>query len=353
MSQDHRLIYVGMHDGVCAVSSADGGKTWRQGPVTRLPHAAARVASSPIDPQRAWLAAYEAGVYRTDDGGDTWTHLESYPSDYAHSVLAHPANTQSVYVGSEPAALFRSDDGGASWSECAGLTSIPEAGNWGFHAPTRDSHIRDLVVSPGDSGLLYAGIEVGGVVRSTDSGNTWKQLPGLDDDIHCLHLGTDTEGLRGAPVNIRTRRVYAATASAPYRSSDGGDSWEKINDGLDRRYTLHISAAPDDADIVLVTVSENARRKSPQFYRSTDGGQTWQLVEGLGEGEEAESMVVAFEWDLASPSDVYAGTDGGNLYRSSDRGQTWELLPVALPSVAVGALAVAGRRMLSAARNSR
>ena len=61
MSQEQRLIYVGMHDGVCAVSSDDGGKTWRQGPVTALPHAAARLTASPVDPERAWLAAYEAG----------------------------------------------------------------------------------------------------------------------------------------------------------------------------------------------------------------------------------------------------------------------------------------------------
>ena len=264
MSEERRIIYVGMHDGVCAVSSDDGGKTWRQGPVTALPHAAARVAASPVNGQRAWLAAYEAGVYRTDDGGNTWTHVESYPSDYAHSVLADPSAPDGVVVGSEPAALFRSGDGGASWAECKGFQDVPESSNWGFHAPTRDSHVRDLVVSPGDASLLYAGIEVGGVVRSSDGGDSWRQLPGLDDDIHCLHLGADKQ-----------QRVYAATASAPYRSNNGGDDWEKINDGLARRYTLHIAAAPDDADLVLVTVSENARRKSPQFYRSTDGGQTW------------------------------------------------------------------------------
>ena len=195
-----------------------------------------------------------------------------------------------------------------------------------------------------DASVLYAGIEVGGVVRSTDGGGTWQQLPGLDDDIHCLHLGTyeTAEGLRGAPVNGGSQRVYVATASSPFRSSNGGDQWEQINDGLDRRYTLHIAAAPDDADQVLVTVSENARRKSPQFYRSTDGGQSWTKVVGLGEGEDAESMVVAFEWDPSSPDDVYAGTDGGQLYHSPDRGQTWRQLPVTLPSVAVGALAVAG-----------
>lgn len=330
MSQERRLIYVGMHDGVCSLSSDDGGKTWQQGPITHLPHAAARVSVSPVDSRRAWLAAYEAGVYRTDDGGATWSHVASYPSDYAHSVLADPESADAVLVGSEPAALFRSSDAGASWEECKSFQDVPDSTNWGFHAPTRDSHIRDLVVSPGDAGLLYAGIEVGGVVRSSDGGNSWQQLPGLDDDIHCLHLGTDQQ-----------RRVYVATASAPYRSSNGGDDWEKINDGLDRRYTLHIAAAPDNADQVLVTVSENARRKAPQFYRSTDGGQTWALVEDLGEGEEPESMVVAFEWDRSSPDDVYAGTDGGELYHSPDRGQTWQQLPVTLPSVAVGALAVA------------
>ena len=330
MSQEQRLIYVGMHDGVCAVSSEDGGKTWQQGPATTLPHAAARLTASPVNRERAWLAAYEAGVYRTDDAGATWTHVESYPSDYAHSVLAHPTELETVYAGSEPAALYRSDDGGASWGECAGFRAVPESSQWGFHAPTRDSHVRDLVVSPGDANLLYAGIEVGGVVRSRDGGNSWQQLPGLDDDIHCLHLGAD-----------RPQRVYAATASSPYRSNDGGDEWEQINDGLARRYTLHIAAAPDDADLVLVTVSENARRKSPQFYRSTDGGKTWRLVEGLGEGEDAEDMVVAFEWDAGSPSHVYAGTDGGKLYYSRDRGESWELLPVELSSVAVGALAVA------------
>ena len=331
MSQEQRLIYVGMHDGVCAIRSDDGGNTWRQGPVTPLPHAAARLAVSPTNPHRAWLAAYEAGVYRTDDGGESWTHIDSYPSDYAHSVLSHPSVADSVLVGSEPAALFQSDDGGASWGECAGFRAVPESSQWGFHAPTRDSHVRDLVVSPGNADLLYAGIEVGGVVRSQDGGATWKQLPGLDEDIHCLNLGTD-----------RLQRVYVATASAPYRSSDDGENWEKINDGLARRYTLHIAAAPDDADQVLVTVSENARRKAPQFYRSTDGGQTWSLVEGLGSGEEPEDMVVAFEWDTQAPEWVFAGTDGGKLFASSDRGETWEELPVTLPSVAVGALAVAG-----------
>lgn len=331
MSQEQCLIYVGMHDGVCAVSSDDGGNTWRQGPVTPLPHAAARLSVCRPNPGRAWLAAYEAGVYRTDDAGVSWRRVEAYPSGYAHSVLAHPRDGETVFAGSEPAAIFQSDDGGASWRERTEFRAVPESDEWGFHAPTRDSHVRDLRVSPVDADALYAGIEVGGVVCSHDGGNSWRQLPGLDADIHCLGL-VDS----GHP-----QRVYVATASAPYRSDNGGGQWELINRGLERRYTLHIAAAPDNGDVVLVTVSENAGRKSPQFYRSTDGGDSWQLVAALGCGDAAADMVVAFEWRPGNPGEVYAGIDGGRLYRSLDWGETWERLPVDLGSVAVGALAVA------------
>jgi len=124
---DQRKLYVGMHDGVCALISTDAGKTWQQGPVTSLAHAAARLSASATAPQRAYLAAYEAGVYRTDDGGMTWRHLASYPSPYAHSVLVHPQDAQTVYVGSEPATIFCSHDGGESWEECAGFRAVPEA----------------------------------------------------------------------------------------------------------------------------------------------------------------------------------------------------------------------------------
>ena len=330
MSQTKR-IYVGMHDGVCAVMSEDGGRTWQQGPVTPLAHAAARLASSPTTSGRAYLAAYEAGVYRTDDGGTTWRHLDAYPTDYAHSVLAHPTDADSVYVGSEPAAVFRSMDGGGTWEEFGGFRAVPESADWGFHSPTRDSHVRDLRVAPDDPDRLYAGIEVGGMVRSSDGGASWKQLPGLNDDIHCVNLSAE-----------RPNSIYVATARAPYRSDDGGDQWEVINNGLQRRYTLHIAAAPDDANLVLVTVSENAGRSNPQFYRSTDGGRNWKLVDGLGEGENPQDMVVAFDWDPEELDKVYAGTDGGALYCSDDRGVSWKQLPVHLGTVAVGAMAVTG-----------
>jgi photosystem II stability/assembly factor-like uncharacterized protein len=137
------------------------------------------------------------------------------------------------------------------------------------------------------------------------------------------------------------RTVYVATARAPYRSDDGGETWKLINQGLDRPYALHIAADPRDVNVVLLTVSGNSRRADPQLQRSTDGGETWSPVSSLGSGTEPKDMVVAFDWDRAEPNRVYAGTDDGRLFESQDQGNTWGQLPINLGSIAVGAMAVA------------
>lgn len=319
----HRKLYVGMLDGVCTAASSDGGLTWQMGKTTPLANAAARLSASPSLKERAYLAAYEAGVYRTDDGGATWRPLPSYPTAYAHSVVVHPEDPQTVYAGSEPAGVFRSTDGGESWRECSGFGKVPEAGNWHFHGD-RASHVRELRISSRSPETIYAGIEVGGVVRSRDGGESWQQLHGTHDDVHLVDLNA-----------AMPQRVYVATAEAPFRSDDGGNRFEAINEGLQRPYTLHISSAPDDADLVLVSVSSSAGRNNPQFYRSVDGGRSWELIEEIGSDGD---MVVALDWDPANPKRVYAGTDAGRIFCSSDRGETWQPAYLSLPGIAIGAL---------------
>jgi len=325
-NDSRRRIYVGTHDGVCALNTSDGGLTWERGKMTPLANAAARLSVSPVEPGRAYLAAYEAGVFKTEDGGGTWRHLSSYPTGYAHSVLAHPNDPEVLFVGSEPAAIFRSGDGGETWEECAGFNAVPESTQWNFHGD-RLSHVRELRTAPGHPDTMYAGVEVGGIVKSRDGGKSWAQMQGLHDDIHLVDIS------RANP-----NRVYVATAQAPYRSDDGGDHWDLINNRLERRYTLHISAAPHDADLVLVAVSTNARRGEPQFYRSTNGGSEWKLIETVGNGDD---MVVAIDWDPIIENRVYAGTDSGKIFSSDDGGQQWKPVQVDLPNIAIGAMVVA------------
>ena len=321
-----RRLYVGMHDGVCALTSPDGCDTWSRGPVTPLAHAASRLAVSAASSRRAYLAAYESGVYRTDDGGETWQRLDLYPCDYAHSVVVHPSDHDRILVGGEPASIFRSEDGGATWEECLSFRQTPESEGWSFHSQTRYSHVRDMGLAPHDPDWIYAGIEVGGLVRSKDGGASWQQLHGTDDDVHSIGF---------SPHSPST--VYAGTARGPFRSDDGGDSWQPIAGKLDRLYTVPIAPAPDDHRHVLVSVANNAGRKGAQAYLSDSAGEGWSRLADLGADDD---MAVAFAWDPIDPDRVYAGADSGKLYASVDRGKSWRRLEVELPSLAVGALAL-------------
>jgi hypothetical protein len=195
-------LYVETHEGVLSLRSGDGGRTWTQGPITLFEHAAAKIAASSANGDRAYLAAYESGMYRTDDGGESWRHLDGYPTEHAYSVVVDQDDPDTVYVGSEPAMVFRTHDGGETWEACEGIARVPEASTWSFHWEGRHAHVRDLALAPGKAGWLYAGIEVGGLVRSKDGGETLEALAGTDSDVHTRRSRPPSRArcTRGRPV---------------------------------------------------------------------------------------------------------------------------------------------------------
>ncbi len=326
--EDQARLMAGTASGVCQVSISADGQAEIIGQITPLPHAVARMAVCQTLPQVVYLAAYEGGMWRSDDSGQTWRQLRTYPVAHAHSVVVDPRDPAVVYVGSEPAAIFHSRDGGSTWHECQGFRAVPESNQWHFFAP-RQAHVRDLTMAADDPQCLYAGLEVGGVVRSTDGGNTWKQLQGPYEDVHSLSV-----------TSARTQVLYAATARQPWRSDDGGDTWTAIGEGLPHPYIVPIAAAPDDPNVVLVSCSTSFQRQTGYLARSTDGGRSWQQTTWPGPDHD---MVIAIAWDRVDDRQVFAGTDGGRLYRSTDRGASWQTLPVALEQVAVGGLLVMPR----------
>lgn len=317
-------LYIGTVDGIRTLDVSSNGAEVRRVGELKLEHAAARIAVSESKRGRVYLAAYESGLWRSDDGGATWHGLASYPEPYAHSVAVDPEDGDTVYVGAEPAALYRSVDGGECWEECLTFSAIPESASWGFHGD-RKSHVRELRFSPGTRKLLYAGIEVGGIVRSRDGGSTWEQLSGTDPDIHTIHVS-----------GSRPEIVYTATANGPYRSDDSGDNWTHINSGLARQYSVPVSVAPTDHRRVFASVSDNpGRRSGAHAYMSADAGESWTLLH-IGSDDD---MVIAYAWDPRDGNRVYAGTDSGKLYLSPDAGESWEIIDAGLDSIAVGALA--------------
>ena len=315
-----------MHGGITTLTSTDGGASWQQGSVTPLEHAAAKVAASVSSPECAYFVAYEAGVHRTDDGGKTWKQLSSYPTDHAHSVAVHPNNPDIVYVGSEPATVYRTSDGGSTWEECAAFREVPGAEEWSFHWEGRHAHVRDLHLSPENPEVIYAGIEVGGILRSPDGGRTWEHLHGANTDVHKVIASPS-----------KPSTVYAATARGPFRSDDSGDTWTDIGTELERRHNIPIIQAPDDHNLVIAGVASSARRQEAEVIRSIDGGRSWSKLEGLGADD---NMVVSLAWDQGDAKRVFAGTDKGTIHMSTDRGASWSLICDSIATVAVGAITV-------------
>src|SRR3712207_1736961 len=146
--------------------------------------------------------------------------------------------------------LFWSGDGGATWEELESLRAIPSAPGWSFPPRPWTSHVRWIAPHQTDPDLLFVGIELGGVIRSRDGGETWEdRKPGSYHDSHALATH------RAAP-----GRVYEAAGEGVAWSSDGGDSWRPVDEGMDRHYAWGLAVDAGDPDLWYVSASFGPRQ---------------------------------------------------------------------------------------------
>ena len=142
------------------------------------------VAVDPRRPARILAGCRGAGVWESGDGGRTWRDAE-LPAPDVFSVAVSAADG-AAYAGCEPSALWVRRDG-EGWRELAALRELPSAPTWSFPPRPWTSHVRLIAPSPHDAGLLLAGIELGGLMRTTDGGETWADhRPGAQRDVHQL-----------------------------------------------------------------------------------------------------------------------------------------------------------------------
>ncbi len=292
--------------------SPDGGDSWRR--VGRGLWSESRVFGLAIHPTepRTVLAGADDGVYRSHDGGQSFERLNS-PMNTLHvwKVAFDPADPDTIFAGTRPAALFRSKDGGRHWQKLQ-AEMAEECPN------VRVPRVTALTVDPADRNIVWAGVEVDGVRRSLDGGETWTRVGGgLDDpDIHDVSVKGGNGG----------RMVLTSTPREIFASTDKGETWQGL--GVGKHFALpycrHLALKADDPDVVYVATGDGASGRTGAIQRSKDGGRSWAA---LPLPVEPNSPIWAFATNRADPGLIFACSHYGELFASRDAGDSWSKLP--------------------------
>ena len=292
------------------------------------------VACDPHDPDRLYAGTFDDGVYRSLDAGETWDQVgSSIPHKRVLSVAISPSHREGgrsvVYVGTEPSSLYRSEDDGRSWQELPALRELPSAPGWSFPPRPWTSHVRWIAPHPSDPQLLFVGIELGGVMRSTDAGASWEdRKPGAYTDSHAIVTHP------AAP-----ERVYEAAGQGVALSLDRGESWRAADEGMDRHYAWGLAVDPGDPDLWYVSAGHGpgtAHRDDGDaqavVYRKR-GGEAWRPLPVSDGSTTLPHMPYALLTPRDRPGTVLAGLRDGELLVSEDAGDSWRGLEIRLPKV--------------------
>ncbi len=259
------------------------------------------------------------GVWKTTDGGKTWTSMGLRETKQISDIVIHPTNPDLVYVAAlghiwapnPERGVYRSKDGGKTWQRILFKNDSTGA--------------IDLVMDQNNPNVLYAALwQAGrtpwmlssggngsGLFKTTDGGDNWTELtrnPGLPAGI----WGNIGVTVSGANSN-RLWALIEADSGGVYRSDDGGRTWTRTNGdrGLRQRawYYTRIYADPKDTNVVYAS--------NVQFQKSVDGGKTFRPVRGLPHGDSHDLWI-----DPKNPNRMIESDDGGSTV-SVDGGRTW------------------------------
>jgi photosystem II stability/assembly factor-like uncharacterized protein len=294
------------------------------------------------DGGRSWETVGNDFTYDGVPGTHQWYDGTQHPWEFARVWHLEPSPTEpeTVYAGVEDAALFRSDDGGSTWSELSGLRLHTSGPSWQPGAGGMCLHT--IVLDPSHPDRIFAAISAAGVFRSDDAGGTWRPvnrglhsqgIPNPDAEVgHCVH--------RIAMHPSRPDVLFMQKHWDVMRSDDGGESWREVSGNLPSDFGFPIAVHAHQPETVYVVPITSDQAHFPpdgklRVYRSRTGGDEWEaLTEGLPQSDCYVNVLRdAMAVDTLDPCGLYFGTTGGQVYCSDDAGDTWSPIVRDLPSV--------------------
>ncbi len=296
------ILYVATNDAV--YKSRDGGQSWEKFPS----FSARRVTTVAIDPQlpaTVYAGTMGDAVYKSPDGGQHWlphnVGLKEHVS-FVNQFVFHPALSEKVYAATTVGAFY-TKDAGREWEER--MNGMKEV-----HIVTA------IAINPRDPSVLYGGT-TGGMYRSEDGAMTWKKINnGLIPESELM--ASMALGVNAIEIDrMNPEIVYVGTTKGLYRTTNRGESWERIGQSMSDLYVSSIVLHPSDSAILYIGGPGGV-------WKSADSGKTWEAKnKGLG-----SLNIRALAMEPKNLQTLYAGTNGSGLYRSTDAGGTWTAMPL-------------------------
>ncbi|MFL6457356.1 MAG: WD40/YVTN/BNR-like repeat-containing protein [Nitrososphaeraceae archaeon] len=208
----------------------------------------------PSNPNRAYCGMFGNGLWKTDDGGETWDNIgkETISSKDVMSVSVSSPERENngyntVYVGTEPTAFYRSDDGGEYWEKMSSLNNLKSSTSWSFPPRPWTSHVCWIKSDKTKPGYVYVAIEAGALVQSHDEGRTW--IDKVEGGLYDTHTMTTHKKMPG--------RLYSAAGDGYFESYDYGQTWKTSVAGLDDYdYLFGLAVDSGDPKFVIVSASQ-------------------------------------------------------------------------------------------------
>jgi hypothetical protein len=334
------VLYVSGDKGVATFKK--NGNEWKLESHGLQEWAVPKVGVTPSKPGRIFAGTRGDGVWLSEDFGTKWTK-PSYGRrgpGKVRCVTVHPRDSNTIYAGCEPIDIYASFDAAKNWQRLDSVRNTPGVAEFGYPLANVEPHVRDIVFDVADPDTVYAALQVGFMLKSTDGGKTWKLLDkGIDADVHAIVIDPRNSQRIFIASGGDSYRAGQAPGRSLYVSEDGGESWSPTAMNFNEEYSVPLAMHPQDPKTLYTALAHGSpgswRRPTGAeccLLKTTDGGKNWQkLSNGPNDGGKSFTEVLAI--DEESPNYIYAGTRGGDIYASDDGGESWRKLHIKVPSI--------------------
>jgi photosystem II stability/assembly factor-like uncharacterized protein len=268
------------------------------------------------------LVGTTQGVYASHDEGENWI-LDSDGIDTPHIrwIRIHPHDSRYFFVGTEPANIFTKMAEDEKWRKAKEVSVMRERYDWYMPYSPNPGCVRGFAFH---DNLIYASVEVGGLLVSKDYGTSWNLVPGssgqprqsphageIHPDVHSVATNPSSPGFVAAP-----------TGGGFFISKDAGSTWMRKYDA----YCRAVWVDPDHSDHMILGPADGVG-KGGRIERTTDGGETWALMMGNLEEKWPQAMVERF---VTFDDQIFAVLSNGKILTAKIGPFSWQYL---LPNI--------------------